>query len=35
MIDDVKDEPTFQDSSQEPSMSSRYDFEGEGFLTLF
>ena len=27
MIDEVKDGPILQDSSQEPPMSSKYDFE--------
>ena len=33
MIHDVKNESTLQDSSQGPSMSSKYDFKDEGFLT--
>ena len=28
MIHDVKDDPILQDSSQEPSMSSKYDLAG-------
>ena len=35
MIHDVKDDPILQDSSQEPSMSSKYDFQDVGFLTHF
>ena len=34
MIHDVKYGPTLQDSSQEPSTSSQYDFEDGGFLTF-
>ena len=30
MIYDVKDDPILQDSSQEPSTSSMYDFEDRG-----
>ena len=35
MINDVKDDPILKDSSQEPSTSSKYDFEDGGFLKLF
>ena len=35
MIHDVKDDPILKDSSQEPSMSSKYDFEDRGFLMHF
>ena len=35
MIHDVKDDPILQESSQEPSMSSKYDFKDVGFLTHF
>ena len=34
MINDVKDDPIPQDSSQEPSISSKYDFEDNYFDTL-
>ena len=32
MIYDIKDDPIFQDSSQEPSASSKYDFKDGGGL---
>ncbi len=32
MIDDVKDDPILQDSSQEPSTSSKYDFKDRDVL---
>ena len=32
MIHDVKDDPIPKDSSQELSMSSKYDFQGQGVL---
>ena len=32
MIHDVKDDPIRQDSSQEPSMFSKYDFGDGGVL---
>ena len=35
MIHDVKDVPILKETSQEPSMSSKYDFEDVGFLTHF
>ena len=35
MIKDIKGDPILQDSSQEPSASSKYDFEDRGFLTHF
>ena len=35
MIRDVKDDRILQDSSQESSMSSKYDFEDGGFLINF
>ena len=35
MIQDVKDDLILQDFSQEPSTSSKYDFEDGGFLTNF
>ena len=34
-IHDVKDDPILQDSSQEPSTPSEYDFKDGGFLKLF
>ena len=34
MIHDVKDDPILQDPSQEPSLSSKYGLQGQGFLTL-
>ena len=33
-IYDVKNDPILQVSSREPSVSSKYDFEDGGFLTL-
>ena len=35
MIYEVKVDPILQVSSQEPSMSSKYNFEDRGFLTHF
>ncbi len=35
MLQHVKDDPILQVSSQEPSTSSKYDFEDRGFLTHF
>ena len=35
MIHDVKDDPILQDSSQELSTSSKYDFKDGGFLKFF
>jgi hypothetical protein len=35
MINDVKDDPILQDSSQEPLASSKYDFEDGRSLTHF
>ena len=35
MIHKVKNDPILQVSSQEPSMSSKYDIEVRGFLTHF
>ena len=35
MIDDVKDDLIHEDFSQEPSTSSKYDFEDWGFLSHF
>ena len=35
MIHNAKDDPILQDSSQEPSASSKYDFEDGGFLRHF
>ena len=34
MIHDVKDDPILQDPSQEPSTSSKYGLQEQGFLTL-
>ena len=34
MINDVKDDPILQESSHEPSMSTKYYFE-DGFFTPF
>ena len=33
LIYDVKDEPILQNSSQDPSTSSKYDFKDGDFLT--
>ena len=35
LIQQVKDDPILQVSSQEPSVSTKYDFEDGGFLTHF
>ena len=35
MIYDIKDDPILQDSSQEPSMSSKYDFKDNRCLIHF
>ena len=35
LIQQVKDDPILQVSSQEPSASSKYDFEDGGFLRHF
>jgi len=35
MTQHVKDDPILQISSQEPSASSKYDFEDRGFLKHF
>ena len=35
MTYDGKNDPILQDSSQEPSTSSKYDFEDVGFFTHF
>ena len=35
MIHDIKDDPIYQVPDQEPSASSKYKHEGQGFLTHF